>query len=203
LEKRGGLCAGTCTFFNYIDHGFTYGYWLHSLKRGEPKKAILGLYGSMAYGMSRSTYSGVECTMIEDGVNASTLPHLRSGTQQLRLLRMMLVREDGERLILAQAAPQHWFKSGQQVEVNGAPTMFGPLSYTIRSAVDQGRGTGQLTPPRRNPPKEIQIFVRHPEGKPIQHVLAAGKPLASFDAGSVTLRHPSGPMTLELRYGAK
>jgi hypothetical protein len=203
LEKRGGLCAGTCTFFDTIDHGFTYGYWLEMLKRGEPKKAILGLYGSMAYGMSRTTYAGVECTDIHTGGNALTLPHLRSGTQQLRLLRMMLVREQGERLILAQAAPQHWLKHGQRVEVNNAPTMFGPMSYTIQSSVDQGRVTVQVIPPRRNPCKEIQVFVRHPEGRPIQQVLVGGRPLNTFDAGSVTLRNPREPLTLELRYGTR
>ena len=200
LERRGGLCAGMCTFFNTIDHGFTYGYWLQMLKRDEPKKAILGLYGSLAYGMSRGTYSGVECTDIHTGNNARTLPHLRSGTQQLRLLRMMLVREDGDRLLLAQAAPQHWFKAGQRVEVVDAPTTFGKVSYTIESAVDQGRITVRLVPPNRNPPKEIQLFVRHPEGKPIRQALAAGKPCAAFDAGSATLRGVAQPVTVELRY---
>ena len=124
-----------------------------------------GCTARMAYGMSRTTYSGVECTRIETGANARTLPHLRSGTQQLRLLRMMLVREEGERLILAQAAPQHWLKQGQRVEVQDAPTMFGPVSYTIQSAVDQGRVTVQLTPPRRNPPQEIQALRASPRGQ--------------------------------------
>jgi len=200
LESRGGLCAGMCTFFNYIDHGFTYGYWLEMLKRGQPKKAILGLYGSMAYGMSRSTYSGVECTNIQSGGNAATLPHLRSGTQQLRLLRMMLVREDGDRLLLGQAAPQQWLKHGRRVEVRDAPTFFGKVSYTIESAADQGRITVQLVPPRRDPPKEIQLFLRHPDGRPIRRVLVADKPLDSFDAGSVCLRGITQPVTVELRY---
>jgi len=104
---------------------------------------------------------------------------------------------------MAQAAPQHWLKQGQRVEVQNAPTVFGPVSYTIQSAVDEGRVTVQLTPPRRNPPREIQVFVRHPEGRPIQHVLAGGKPLEGFDAGSLTLRNPLEPLTLELRYATK
>ena len=200
LEKRGGLCAGLCTFFNYIDHGFTYGYWLEMLKRDQPKKAILALYGSMAYGMSRTTYSGVELTIIQTGANQLTLPHLRSGTQQLRLLRMMLVREEGDHLILAQAAPQHWFQPGQRVEVLHAPTKFGKVSYTIDSASDQGRIRVRLVPPQRNPPKEISLFVRHPEGKPIREASAAGKPLDGFDADSVTLRDLRGEVTVELGY---
>ena len=140
---------------------------------------------------------------IQTAPTRATLPHLRSGTQQLRLLRMMLVREEGDRLILAQAAPQHWLKQGQRVEVQNAPTMFGPVSYTIQSAVDQGRITVQLAPPSRNPPQEIQLFVRHPEGRPIQQVLVDGKPLDGFDAGSVTLRNLREPLTLELRYATK
>jgi hypothetical protein len=157
----------------------------------------------MAYGMSRTTYSGVECTQIETGGNALTLPHLRSGTQQLRLLRMMLVREAGDRLILAQAAPQHWLKPGQRIEVRDASTAFGPVSYSIDSAADQGRITVRLVPPRRNPPKIVQVFVRHPEGKPIQAVQAGAKAIDSFDAGSVTLANPAEPVTLELRYAAR
>lgn len=200
LEKRGGLTAGVCSFYALIDHAFSYGYWLQMLKRNEPKKAILGLYASMAYGMSRSTYSGVECTDMRTGANALTLPHLRSGTQQLRLLRFMLVREDGDRLLLAQAAPQHWLKHGARIEVLDAPTKFGKLSYTIDSAVDQGRVTIRLTPPQRTPPREIQVFVRHPEGKPIRKVSVASELLDSFDAGSVKLRALRQPATVELHY---
>ncbi len=200
LEQRGGLCAGVCTFFDYIDHGFTYGYWLEMLKRNEPRKAILGLYGSLAYGMSRTTYSGVECTRIESGNNVLTLPHLRSGAHQLKLLRMMLVREDGERLVLAQAAPRHWLKPGQRVDVQGAPTMFGPVSYTVESAAEGGQITVALSPPVRNPPREIQVFVRHPEGQPIRRVLANGQPLDTFDADSVRVRDARQPLTLRLEY---
>lgn len=200
LEKRGGLATGMCTFYHLVDHAFTYGYWLQMLKCREPKKAILGLYASMAYGMSRSTYSGVELTDLYSGANQLTLPHLRSGTQQLRLLRAMLLREEGDRLLLAQAAPQHWFQPGQRIELLNAPTTFGPMSYTITSAIDQGRITVQLTPPNRTRPREIQLFVRHPEGQPIRKVLAAGQPIESFDAASVTLPTPAEPLTLELHY---
>lgn len=206
LEKRSGLRAGIFAFDSWgmtkgIDHAFSLGYLEHTLQCNEPKKTILGLYGFLAYGMSRNTYSGVEVTDIGSGENMHTLPHLRSGTNQLKLLRMMLVREDGDRLVLAQAAPQHWLKSGQRVEVLDAPTAFGATSYTIVSATDQGRITVQLVPPRRNPPKEIQVFVRHPDGKPIRGATLAGKPITSFDAGSVTLRDVGvEAVSLELLY---
>jgi len=83
----------------------TYGYWLNCLERDEVERVLLGFYGSMAYGMSRGTWAGVECTNMASGNNAHTLPHLRSGTQQLRLLRNMLLREQADELLLATAVP--------------------------------------------------------------------------------------------------
>ena len=40
-------------FHDLVDHAYAYGYWMNCLKRDEVKRVILGLYGSMAYGMSR------------------------------------------------------------------------------------------------------------------------------------------------------
>lgn len=203
LEKRHGLlmCMSAFGGPGGIDHAFTYGYWINCLERDEVERVLLGFYGSLAYGMSRNTWAGVECTNVISGYNAHTLPHLRSGTQQLRLLRSMLVREEGNTLMLAQAAPQHWFAPGKKVELHEAPTHFGPVSYTITSAADQGRIRVELVPPKRETPDSIQLFVRHPERKPIRRVSLGGKPLDSFDAGSVTLRKVgTEPLTLELHY---
>lgn len=202
LERRDGLTMGMCTFGakGGIDHAFTYGYWMNCLQRGEVERALLGFYGSMAYGMSRGTWAGVECTNMITGSNAATLPHLRSGYQQLRLLRNMLVREEGDTLFLAQAVPQHWLTDGKQVKVEDAPTFFGPVSYAIVSASDRGRISVELASPQRDPPDAIRFFVRHPEGKPIQRVTVAGEPYDTFDAGSVTLRGVREPVTFELYY---
>ena len=201
LEKRGGLDAGVATLYQGIDHAFAYGYWQQMLRRSEPKKAILALYASMAYGMSRNTYSGVEVVFdIRAGRNDVMMPHLRSGTQQLRLLRSLLVREDGDRLILAQGVPQHWLKSEQRVEVLDAMTTFGQMSYTFESDVAHGKIIIHLVPPKRNPPKKIQLYVRHPENKPILSVSSDGRPIISFDAGSVTLERVEEKLRLELSY---
>ena len=155
LEQRDGLLMGCVrsALKGGIDHAFTYGYWMNCLERNEVKRVLLGFYGSLAYGMSRGTWAGVECTNMASGANASTLPHLRSGTQQLRLLRHMLVREDGNRLVLAQAAPQHWLADGKEVAVHDAPTHFGEVSYTIHSHAGQGRIWSISTRPRENRPR--------------------------------------------------
>jgi hypothetical protein len=134
------------------------------------------------------------------GRNASTLPHLRSGTQQLRLLRNMLVREDGDRLLLAQAAPQHWLADRKQLAVREAPTVFGKVSYTIDSHVAQGRITVKLDPPSRTPPQAIVLHLRHPEKANIRSVLVNGKPSQQFAERTVTLEGLAGPAQIEVLY---
>jgi hypothetical protein len=202
LERRDGLLMSMCAFGpkGGIDHAFTYGYWMNCLERGEIQRVLLGFYGSLAYGMSRGTWAGVECTNVFTGVNARTLPHLRSGTQQLRLLRNMLIREDGNRLILAQAVPQHWLDAGEQVTVRDAPTRFGNVSYTIVSHVDKGWIAVKLDPPKRNPPKAIVLCLRHPGKAQIRSVTIEGKPIEHFRDGAITLKGLVRPTEIEVRY---
>ncbi|NQT11118.1 MAG: hypothetical protein HQ582_00115 [Planctomycetes bacterium] len=202
LERRDGLLMSMCAFGREggIDHAFTYGYWMNCLERGEVERVLLGFYGSLAYGMSRGTWAGVECTNMVSGGNARTLPHLRSGTQQLRLLRNMLVREDGDRLILAQAAPQHWLADGKQVAVLDAPTHFGKVSYTIDSHADKGWIDVKLDPPKRRPPEMVVLHLRHPEGARIKGVSVDGKPAKQFGDGVVRLEGLVRPARIEVRY---
>ena len=202
LERRNGLEMGMCAFGakGGIDHAFTYGYWMNCLERGEVERVLLGFYGSLAYGMSRGTWSGVECTNMVSGSNGSTLPHLRSSTQQLRLLRNMLVREQADRLLLAQAVPQHWLTDGKQVKVENAPTHFGKVSYTIDSHIDEGRISIKLDPPRRKPPTEIVLHLRHPARKPIKAATVNGVPIKQSGNNTVTLRHVKGQATVDIRY---
>jgi len=173
---------------------------MNCLERDEVERVLLGFYRTLAYGMSRGTWAGVQCTNMISGANGYTLPHLRSGTQQLRLLRNMLVREDGDRLILAQAAPQHWLAEGKQVAVLDAPTHFGKVSYTIDSHSDQGRIAVKLDPPGRTPPEDIVLHLRHPERAKIKGVSVDGKPTDRFGDGTVILEGLDRPAKIEVRY---
>jgi hypothetical protein len=48
-------------------------------------------------------------------------------------LRDVLVREEYDTLWLAAGTPRRWLAPGQKVEVSGAPTYFGPVSYRIEA----------------------------------------------------------------------
>ena len=199
LECRGGLTVGVSRFHDLVDHAYAYGYWMHCLQRDDAKRAILGLYGSLAYGMSRGTYAAVECTAIRTGENYWTLPHTFSNTQQLRLLRNMLLREDGDTLWIGQAVPRPWLARGKRVAVTGAPTLFGPVTFSLSTATD-GSMRIHLEPPTRSAPAEIVIRLRHPDHLRIAAV-KGGSPERVKSAGeTLRLQQVTSPLDLEVTF---
>jgi hypothetical protein len=200
LEERGGLRLGMCEFGGGIDHAYTYGYWLDSLKLDRIKRVILGLYGSFAYGMSRETYSGVEVTRLFTGDNEPTLPHLYSCTQQLRLLRMMLVQEEGDRLWIGRAMPRPWLAGEEGVEVRDAPTAFGPVSFVIRPHPAQGRTEVEITAPTRRTPEAILLRLRTPNRRKIAAVRVNGRMVKSFAGETIELKKPAALLKIEVAY---
>ena len=200
MEQKGGLRLGLSEFDGGIDHAYTYGYWQDCLKLDRVRPVILGFYGSLAYGMSRDTYSGVEVTRLFTGDNEPTLPHLYSCTQQLRLLRMMLVREDGERLWIGQAVPRHWMKDGDSIEVKEAATAFGPVSFLIRPTPSRRRVEIELTAPARRRPEAVLLRLRELYGRKVASVKVNGRPIRSYNADTIELRSPRGVLAIEVAY---
>jgi len=200
LRDDGGLLLGISEFAGGIDHAYGYGYLLHVLENGEPERYLLGLYTSLAYGMSRETFSSVECTALKTGENALTLPHLYSGAQQLFMLRTMLLREDGRDLVLCSATPRAWLEPGKSIRVSGAPTRFGPVSFEVRSGPRAEVITAEITPPRRQRPERIILHLRHPAGKRIASVTVDGRPWREFDGERVFLPARDRPLALQAAY---
>ena len=200
LEEKGGLRLGMCEFDGGIDHAYTYGYWLDCLKLDRIKRVILGFYGSLAYGMSRETYAGVEVTHLFAGNNEPTLPHLYSCTQQLRLLRMMLVQEEGDRLWIGRAVPRQWLATEETIEVTKAPTAFGPVSFVIRPHPDRGRTEIELTAPARRAPEAILLRLRTPGKREIAAVKVNGRAIRSFAGETIELKKPTGRLAIEVAY---
>jgi hypothetical protein len=200
MEEKGGLRLGMAEFDGGVDHAYTYGYWLDCLKLDRVKPVLLGLYGSLAYGMSRETYSGVEVTHLFTGANEPTLPHLYSCSQQLRLLRMMLIREDGADLLIGQAIPRPWLEAGKKIDIRNAPTAFGPVSFKIESHVDRKQIAVNFRAPARETPKNIILRFRHPHGEAIKSVTVDGKPITSFKDDTVTLASPRGALKILVEY---
>lgn len=198
MERRRGLILGLCEFGGGIDHAYTYGYLLTQLQRNEIERVLLGFYAMFAYGMSPDTYSGVECTAIKTGQNAATLPHLYSATQQLRLLRMLLLRETDDGLLLAYGLPRRWLADGQRVALRNAPTHFGPVSYEIRSKVEHREITVCVIAPKSRP--NIRLRLRSPLYQPIASVTLNGRDWPRFAGDLIDLGQRTGALELKVRY---
>jgi len=124
MEQRGGFVLGMTSWLwqRGIDHAYTYGYLLSKIREDNVPRVLLGFYGMLAYGMSRDTFAAGEVVPLitgtgnygqgkyGEGVYAPAArhhcqPHGYSNSQQLRLLRNMLVREEGNDLLLGFTVP--------------------------------------------------------------------------------------------------
>ena len=150
--------------------------------------------------MSRETYSGVEVTHLFTGANEPTLPHLYSCTQQLRLLRMMLVREDGDTSGSARPSRGRGLRPGETIDIRNAPTAFGPVSFKIESHLDRGRITVDWRSPTRRAPGVVFIRLRHPAGRAISALTINGKQSRSFSGETVRLESPTGKIKIEAAF---
>jgi len=88
----------------------------------------------------------------------------------LTWLRLMLVRESDDALYILSGAPREWFLPGRTIIVDNAATFFGNLSFRIESHADQGFVQAHISPPQRNRPKDLSIWLRHPGKKLIGRV---------------------------------
>ena len=165
MEQHGALLLGLDRFGDGVDHAYTYGYALLQLQKGNVDKFLLTFYSMLAYGMSRNTYSAVEVTHIAQGINDLTLPHTYSNTQQLRMLRMMLVRKEGNKLILASGTPRAWMGNGRPIRVASAPSEFGLISFTLTPDEKEHRITCVIEPVNNNQgryPNFVRLWLRAP-----------------------------------------
>ncbi len=115
-------------------------------------------------------------------------------------LRGMLVREDGDTLWLAAGTPTRWLEAGKKIEVNNAPTYFGPVSYTIEGSDSSVHARVIL--PSRNAIKNPWLVLRLPGGAHFQSVELDGKPWQDFDAATQRIRLPvtNKPIDVSVRY---
>jgi len=200
LENQGGITAGVCEFQEGMDHAYANGYLQDRMLHGEVRKTLLGFWSMMAYGMTRDTYSPVEVTLYKTGDNHYTLPHTYSCTQQLRLLRNMLLHEESNALVIGQGVPTAWLEPGKRLEITDSPTLFGPLSCRIETP-DSDTATIALAPPTRTAPSEVRLHLRHPQGRSIESVTGPeGKQLDVKIEGEVIHLPATKPLDLIVKF---
>ncbi len=115
--------------------------------------------------------------------------------------RFMLVMEDREVLWLAKGTPRAWLAQYCEIAVEHAPTLYGDLSYCIRSDVDHGVIRATVQVPDRKPVPALHLRLRHPQSRKITSVTADGASAAiAPDGETIMLASPRGTLHLEIRY---
>jgi hypothetical protein len=204
LLRLGALPASghlaECLLNDHEDNLFLHGWGMANepvynqqamayLLRDDVQAAIRAFYSMMACAFSHSAFEPVEHRWSWGQYFG---PPSTDGAW-FELYRNMLIREgeDGS-LLLGQATPRKWLADGKSMEIERAPTFYGPLSLTVRSAAAAGTITAEVDAPQAVPPDALLLRLRHPEAKPIKAVTVNGQPWNDFDVRNewVTIPKP-------------
>jgi hypothetical protein len=164
----------------------------------EDKPGLLdvSLYGLLAAGLTSGTYVSGEAVSLPPvrGVRDRAMfmpPNTGTNASFLGTVRELLVHERPAGLDLAFSTPRAWLADGKRIEVRGAPTSFGKVSYTL---VRHGATiAGRLVLP---PGCRCRLRLRVPAGQRVGSVAVDGSPVAVSRAGTVRLGARRGPVVL-------
>jgi hypothetical protein len=181
-------------------------YHLALLRRDEREKALVGFYGQLAQGMTRGTFIGGEGNRWthgdENGRSFYLPPNSTSNAAWLVVLRNLLVQDwdlDGdakpETLRLLFAAPRRWLADGEAIEIENAPTAFGPVSCRAGSKLGDGYVEVKVTPPER-PVEKILLRAPLPQGWQIDAVEVEGKRAPLINGDTIDLSGRTDPVVL-------
>jgi hypothetical protein len=165
----------------------------------EADQIVLSLYGKLAHGMTRNTFISGEGDSfgVVPGQYYRALYLPPSNTNNALFLKTLHdtlvythVDEEGrpEELLLGHFTPRAWLDHGKTIRVERAPTVFGPVSFTLCSQLDEGTVTADVVPPTRQSPKRLNLRLRVPVSHKLQAVRVNGRPHKQFDAESATIR---------------
>ncbi len=159
------------------------------LLRDEPEWAIRAFYSMMACAFSHTVFEPVEHRW---GWGQYFGPPSTDGAW-FELYRNMLIQEwDDECLVLFAATPRAWLAHGQSIQIERAPTHFGPLAAQLTSDVDNGVIRARVTFNGTHDPQSLRIRFRHPLKARMRKVRINGQDSHHFEAESecVFIDHP-------------
>jgi hypothetical protein len=216
-EQHGGLCMGMLragggqfnfwTSDNRINPLYGTRYALDTMRRDDPERALVALYGMLAQGFTRNTFiCGEGCNLdpVDEGGRIFYCPpNSAANSHFLSMLRYALVQDwdldgDGtpETLRLGFATSKRWLEDGQGYKVERAPTAFGPVSLSVKSKLAQGGLVAEVQLPERNPPKRTLLRARVPDGWKVVSAQAGETKLSIDDQGTVDLSSSKGLLTI-------
>src|SRR5262249_24445025 len=182
-------------------------YVLDTLRRDDPERALVSLYGMLAQGFTRNTLIAAEgstLAAVDDGGRFFYCPPNSAGNAHfLTMLPNALVQDwdlddDGEpeTLRLLFASSRRWLEDGKQIAVERSPTAFGPVSVKAESRLSEGRVVVNANLPARNPAKRTLLRARVPDGWRVTVARVGENRLGVGFRGAVGLSGQSGRVSV-------
>jgi hypothetical protein len=171
-------------------------YYLHCqdayLRRDEIPQFLRAFYNTLA------TSSDAHTLTFRESMDEGQPHKTHEEGWFFQQLRCMLAMERGNSLYLAWGTPRAWLEHGKRIAVNRAATYFGELSYSVESSSDQARIEATVKPPRRNPPGDLYLRLRHPKQSLIKRVTVGGRVWTDFDRDRECIKLPTETSELKV-----
>jgi hypothetical protein len=176
------------------------------LARDEGDAASNYLYAALNH--STPLYTWCEERGQEPGTKETSgdLQHLWTPVAVVRVIRDILVMEDGDGLNLALGTDRSWLASGKPVGITDAPTHFGDVTYQIQFDQKKHTVTGEIKlVPKPNQPnaKWTNLHIRFPEGMKVKSVDKASKAKVLPDGEGIRWEGPVEDVKFRLIVGNK
>jgi hypothetical protein len=166
--ERGGLTLQPCL----LDTPIVY------MARDEISAALRSFWNTYALLVYPDTQCFAEWAR-RFGVGGGPVYKTSDESRFIMWLRQLLVWENGDQLWFARATQREWLKDGNVIRIERAPTIFGIAGIVIRSKLSKGKIHATVTLPGRNPPAEVWLRLRHPNGLQPNKVSINGKPIGA------------------------
>jgi len=162
------------------------------LARGNGDAAVRYLYSTLNHGTP--LYTWCEERGQEPGTKKTSgdLQHLWTPVAVVRVIRDMMVMENGKGLDLALGTAREWLGSGKPVEISDACTHFGPVSYQMQYDSTGKKVTGEITFNEYSSAAWADLYIRLPHGLKVRSVDHKSKATLLRDGEGLRWKAPRG-----------
>lgn len=170
------------------------------LARGNGDTAAKYLYSTLNHGTP--LYTWCEERGLEPGTTKTSgdRQHLWTPVAVVRVVRDMMVLENGDGLDLALGTDRDWLGSGESVGITGARTHFGTVSYQMRFDAREASVAGEISVARKSAAWAV-LHIRLPAGLTVKTVDAQSKATVLPDGSGLRWALPHGTMKFRTTVG--
>jgi hypothetical protein len=165
--------------------------------RNEIPAAIRSIYNSMVSCLYRDVNAFTE-EYRRWGVGSGPMYKIPDEARFVNRVCDMLIIEAGNELWLAPGTPGYWLEPGKIIKLYKAATIFGNVSYELKSGTRPNTIEASIDLPENIPAGKAKLFVRAPFEKPIKSVLINGKEWNDWDSNKEAITLPTQRKTINV-----